>query len=53
MRVTGQRAGGCQHAQRLVTMWHFDMHHAKILARRILQPTAGNEAPEQGAIAPT
>ena len=46
--ATGQLSGGGQHAQRLVTMRHFDMQHAKSLARRILEP-AGNEAHEQGA----
>ena len=51
--ATGQLAGGGQYAQRLVTMRHFDMHHAKSLALRILEPTAGNEAQELGAIAPT
>ncbi len=32
--VTGQLAGGGQHAQRLVTMRHYDMEHAKQIARR-------------------
>jgi 4-hydroxybutyryl-CoA dehydratase/vinylacetyl-CoA-Delta-isomerase len=32
--VTGQLAGGGQHAQRLVTMRHYDMDRAKELARR-------------------
>jgi 4-hydroxybutyryl-CoA dehydratase/vinylacetyl-CoA-Delta-isomerase len=32
--VTGQLAGGGQHAQRLVTMRHYDMERAKELARR-------------------
>ena len=51
--ATGQLAGGGQHAQRLVTMRHFDMQHAKGLARRILEPSAGSDAHEQGAVAPT
>ena len=49
--ATGQLAGGGQHAQRLVTMRHFDMQHAKSLARRILEPTAG-DAEQQGAVTP-
>jgi 4-hydroxybutyryl-CoA dehydratase/vinylacetyl-CoA-Delta-isomerase len=32
--VTGQLAGGGQHAQRIVTMRQYDMEHAKKLARR-------------------
>ena len=32
--VTGQLAGGGQHAQRIVTMRQYDMDHAKELARR-------------------
>ena len=50
--ATGQLAGGGQYVQRLVTMRHFDMHHAKSLARRILEPAAGGEAQGQGATAP-
>jgi hypothetical protein len=34
-------------------MRHFDMQHAKSLARRVLEPAAGNDAHEQGAAAPT
>jgi hypothetical protein len=33
-------------------MRHFDMNHAKGLARRILEPAAGNHAPESGAVGP-
>ncbi len=32
--VTGQLAGGGQHAQRIVTMRQYDMEHAKKIARR-------------------
>jgi 4-hydroxybutyryl-CoA dehydratase/vinylacetyl-CoA-Delta-isomerase len=32
--VTGQLAGGGQHAQRIVTMRQYDMEHAKEIARR-------------------
>lgn len=32
--VTGQLAGGGQHAQRIVTMRQYDMEHAKAIARR-------------------
>jgi 4-hydroxybutyryl-CoA dehydratase / vinylacetyl-CoA-Delta-isomerase len=38
--ATGQLAGGGQHAQRLVTMRHFDMANAKELARHVLEPGA-------------
>jgi 4-hydroxybutyryl-CoA dehydratase / vinylacetyl-CoA-Delta-isomerase len=48
--ATGQLAGGGQYAQRLVTMRHFDMQHAKNLARRVLEP--GSHDDEQGAVAP-
>jgi len=41
--ATGQLSGGGQHAQRLVTMRHFDMQHAKNLARRVLEPRADGE----------
>ena len=44
--ATGQLSGGGQHAQRLVTMRHFDMQHAKGLARRVLEPAAGVDAHE-------
>jgi 4-hydroxybutyryl-CoA dehydratase/vinylacetyl-CoA-Delta-isomerase len=44
--ATGQLSGGGQHAQRLVTMRHFDMTSAKNLARRVLEPAAGSEAHE-------
>src|SRR5436190_17866122 len=50
--ATGQLAGGGQCAQRLVTMRHFDMQYAKSLARRVLEPSTGDEAEAQGAIAP-
>jgi 4-hydroxybutyryl-CoA dehydratase/vinylacetyl-CoA-Delta-isomerase len=36
--ATGQLAGGGQHAQRLVTMRHFNMQYAKSLAREVLEP---------------
>jgi 4-hydroxybutyryl-CoA dehydratase/vinylacetyl-CoA-Delta-isomerase len=49
--ATGQLSGGGQYAQRLVTMRHFDMTHAKNLARRILDPGASDDA-EQGAVTP-
>jgi 4-hydroxybutyryl-CoA dehydratase/vinylacetyl-CoA-Delta-isomerase len=48
--ATGQLAGGGQYAQRLVTMRHFDMQHAKNLARKILEPMAESE--EQGPYGP-
>jgi 4-hydroxybutyryl-CoA dehydratase/vinylacetyl-CoA-Delta-isomerase len=48
--ATGQLAGGGQYAQRLVTMRHFDMNHAKDLARRVLEPGHAEEA--EGAVAP-
>jgi hypothetical protein len=32
--VTGQLAGGGQHAQRIVTMRQYNMEHAKKIARR-------------------
>ena len=50
--ATGQLSGGGQHAQRLVTMRHFDMQHAKGLARRILEPSAGSDAHEAAAVGP-
>lgn len=49
--ATEQLAGGGQYAQRLVTMRHFDMQHAKSLARRILEP-GGAEREQEGAVTP-
>ena len=48
--ATGQLAGGGQYAQRLVTMRHFDMAHAKGLARRILDPGVAESEEQQGAV---
>jgi hypothetical protein len=50
--ATGQLAAGGQYAQRLVTMRHFDMQHAKSLARRILEPAVADEGQDHGAIGP-
>ena len=48
--ATSQLAGGGQHAQRLVTMRHFDMQHAKSLARRILEPAAAGDSADHAAL---
>jgi hypothetical protein len=45
--VTESLAGGGQYAQRLVTLRHFDLNHAKSLARRACgideQPAGGGD----------
>ena len=49
--VTGQLAGGGQHAQRLVTMRHYDMDRAKTLARRSMGIGGHDEADPEPAVA--
>jgi 4-hydroxybutyryl-CoA dehydratase / vinylacetyl-CoA-Delta-isomerase len=49
--VTGQLAGGGQHAQRLVTMRHYDMAKAKELARRSMGIGGHAEAAAEPALA--
>lgn len=46
--VTGQLAGGGQHAQRLVTMRHYDMERAKEIARRSMG--IDGQGPEQAPV---
>jgi 4-hydroxybutyryl-CoA dehydratase/vinylacetyl-CoA-Delta-isomerase len=48
--VTGQLAGGGQHAQRLVTMRHYDMDRAKELARRSMGLDGEVEVEAAGAV---
>jgi 4-hydroxybutyryl-CoA dehydratase/vinylacetyl-CoA-Delta-isomerase len=49
--VTGSLAGGGQHAQRLVTMRHYDMERAKDLAKRSMGIGGYGDAPAEAALA--